>query len=606
MKTEKVYGEPTISGLTIDDASTRDIDDAIWVEETATAWKVTVSIADVAAFVKDGDEDDLRARVMAETRYFASGNSPMLRRDLSEGDISLWPGQKRRVLAVTIAVDKESLTNTDVTVSHEILVSLAKLTYREIPAILNGEMDPPYRAMLISAASLTRALLDKRRLDGAFVLYDLNNGWVASEEGFLRRIESHDATVGYILIQELMILANSAIARWAVDQDIPILFRNHVARAAAPDRAELQRQLGGAITAPLQGLDALRQRTHLLLDRASYGGSVLGHYGLNLPVYTHFTSPIRRYADLINHRQIRRALKDGTHFYAKDQMTVFAEHIATVMKAEDAATSRAMKEKSEQKAARAIGARQIDGLAHKDFERVTKVEARSGLDPSAAFADAFLLRTRENKTPLLAMTVVLTQAPMTDAWRPMRAAIIAALAQRPEDAVSALAQAASLDPRWTVPQYELTSTAPGTVPVFEVVASVSIDGVVWTGKASAKQKKRAEQLATVAILANMAGVPVPQADMERPPVSPTAPVPVAAPVPTLNPSKDPISTLQEWCQIENVMPSYTFEVSGPPHIPVMLCACKVRELIVHARAGSKIDAKRGAAIEMIRVLGDGR
>jgi ribonuclease R len=604
MKIRNVFGDPTVSGLTIDDAGTRDIDDAIWVEESATEWKATISITDVAAYVKDASEDDQRARRMAETRYFGSGNSPMLRRDLSEGVLSLWPAQKRRVLAITILVDKQTLINTKVTVSHERLVSIAKLSYREIPWILENA-GLAHHAMLTSAASLAQVLLDMRRSNGALVLYDLNNGWVTTEDGFLRRIESHEATVGYIIIQELMILANSAVARWAVEQDIPILFRNHVARTAAPDRAELQRQLEGAVAHPIQGLDALRQRTHLLLDRASYGSSVLGHYGLNLPVYTHFTSPIRRYADLINQRQIRRSLKDGSHFYTKEQIGVFAEQIAAVMKSEDAAVSRVMKERSEQKAARAIGARQIDSLAHKDFERVTKVEARSGKDPSAAFADAFTLRTKEDKTPLLAMTVVLMSAPMTAAWLPLRAVIIGAMARRPEDATSALAQASQLDPGWATPRYEVTNSELGVVPMFEVTASIMISGIQATGTARAARKRQAEHLAAVALLAWLSGVPVPELATKPAPRTPCGKTAPAPPMPTLNPTQDPISTLHEWAQINSTVPSYQFEMTGPPHMPSVVCVCKVLERVAQAKAGSKKEAKRGAAIEMIRALGAG-
>ena len=108
----------------------------------------------------------------------------------------------------------------------------------------------------------------------------------------------------HLLIQEFMILANRAVAQWLADQDIPALYRNHTARAISPDRETMNQTL-----MTLGSGAAIRKRLTSWLNRAEYGPALVGHFALNLPAYCHFTSPIRRLADLINHRIVKALLK---------------------------------------------------------------------------------------------------------------------------------------------------------------------------------------------------------------------------------------------------------------------------------------------------------
>ncbi len=588
-----------VRGFTIDDEKTRDIDDALWVvQEPDGTWRVTVSIADVARKVPRDSDADAKAREMVATKYFATGNSPMLPRGLSEDVCSLWPGKPRRVVAIDLWFNEHlDVTRTEFTRAE--LVSQQKLAYGNIPGILNNA-EHPLHAPVTLAAKLANGLLERRRLNGALALYDLNNGWITTEEGHLRQLKDLKETIGQVIVQEFMVAANVAVAKWAVERDVPFLFRNHVARVAAPDRAELLRQLDAAVRLPLPNIDALRERTHLLLDRAEYGADVRGHYGLNVSVYTHFTSPIRRFADLVNHRQMRAFLKREALPYTRDEVAEIAAHITKTLNDDREAQAQYMKDKAERRANRAIETRRLDGLSPKDFERVVKLEARSGNPPSEAFVEAFVRRTAEDKTPLVCLTVVLTEAPTLPEWTPVREALVAALARKPEDAVSLLAQAPQLSEGWPVTTLGCEDDGPPHAKIFTACAALKFGDDVYMGTARSKQKKRAEQWAAVSLIAAIARVPAPTF-ADPPTVAPT-PTP-AKPALALDPTRDPISVLNEWCQKTGTpAPTFAFELTGPAHLPTVTCRCAVGNHTAEATAGNKQDAKRKAAREVLAAV----
>ena len=585
-----------VRGFTIDAEHTRDIDDALWIEpQVDGGWHVTVSIADVAREVLRDTDVDKRAREMVATKYFASGNSPMLPRALSEDSLSLWQGQRRRVIAIQLQFDAQCAV-TAVTIERASLVSQRKLAYHDVPAIIANPAHPLH-AQVSAAGQMANIMLDRRRANGALALYDLNSGWITTEEGHLRQIEDHADTLGHVIVQEFMVAANVAVATHAVLHDVPLLFRNHVARAAAPDRTELMRQLDEASHIPVQNVDALRARTHLLLDRAEYGADVRGHYGLNVPVYTHFTSPIRRYADLVNHRQMRAFIKGSPLPYTRDELVEIAAHISEVLNADRDSKSQHMKLKAEASARRAVDQRRLDGLNAKDFERVTKLEARSGNPPSPAFLDAFVRRTSEDRTPLLCFAVVLTAAPESTEWAPIREAVVAALARRPEDAVSVLVHARQVHPGWPDVSLLFDNQDDPNPQWFVARAAVSLHDVRYAGTGKARQKKRAEQLASVDLVAALLHVSVP-APVELPSIP--AAVPLLA---TVDSNRDPLSLLNEWCQRMGIpAPVYNCTLTGPAHQPTITCHGTVARYTATDTASTKQHAKRKVAQALLKQI----
>jgi ribonuclease R len=500
-----------VKGITIDSSSTRDIDDALWIEFNADGhWHIFVSIADVSEAVSPGGKIDTRAREMVTTKYYATGNSPMLPRRFAEDELSLWPDKERKTVTVDITVKSPEMEIVKTEIYPTTLTSLGRITYDQIPAMLKDKPKIPVYDVIDIGCKMAMQLLDRRRKAGAFVLYDLNNGWITTEEGFLRKLEKKEETVGYILIQEMMVLANAQVAAFAVKNDIPVLFRNHVAMSAMPDRQILMAQIQDALTTPMADLDVVRQRTHLLLGRASYSDSLLGHYGLNLPAYLHFTSPIRRYADLVTHRQIKAFLAGQPLPYTKKDVESTATHINDTLELEREHASMHFKTKAEEKAHRDIDARRLDGLDAVHFERVTKVEARSGYDPSDAFEEAYLRRLKENRLPLICLTVILTQEGYTEGWKPIVQATIDHLAKRPEDAISILSQSQQIA-GWAETKFTTTHEGPDHARTFTCTATLQWDentSVSRLGRASTS--KLAKYHAAVALLAALHGAKVPE------------------------------------------------------------------------------------------------
>ena len=665
-----------VKGVTIDSEQTRDIDDAVWIEQGEDGfWHVLVSIADVADTVPSGSKMDLRAKEMVTTKYFATGNSPMLPRHFAEDQLSLWPGSERKTVTIDMAVNPtlEGKVVSKLGIYPSTLVSEARVTYDRIPVIL-ADKEHVGHALISTGCKLALALLDRRRKAGAMVLYDLNNGWITTEEGFLRKIEKKEETIGYILIQELMVLANAQIAEWAVANDIPILFRNHVAMSAMPDRAVLMAQIQDAISTPFADLETVRQRTHMLLGRANYGDVLLGHYGLNLAAYTHFTSPIRRYADLVTHRQVKAFLEGNPLPYTKKDIEALALHVNDTLELEREKASMHFKTADERKAQQNIDARRLDGLDAVHFERVTKVEARSGYDPSDGFEETFLLRLKENRLPLICLTVIMTTEGLTEGWQPIQQAIVNQLAKRPEDAVSVLAMAQGVA-EWPLVTYETAHEGPDHARVFTCKAMLpwwtpatqERDEIV-TGIGKANTAKLAKQYAAIDLIAQLCGAKVPEKVTKVKGVEPyvakehevvrlaialpdkylvvgstgsvvhvypdayevefitdkghevltlsrDSVMPLSAPVPVENTiegkpkailpdmGKDPVSALMEYvAKTRQNPPDFLFDKTGPDHIPVITCTCKLGEIAKTVQAGSKQEAKKKAAVAVLEVL----
>ncbi len=585
-----------VKGITIDDQFTRDIDDAIWVEELDGGFEVHVSIADVSKTVEVGSELDQAARTRTGTQYFRTGNSPMLPRHLAEEKLSLWPDRQKKTLTVKLSIGPDLVVQ-DVAVFRSALRSARRLSYDQIPTIL-GDEKHPCCTMLRVAKKLTDGLLTKRRANGAMVLYDLNNGWVTTEEGHIRQLLQRGDTVGYIIIQELMILANSAVAQWAISEKIPILFRNHEGKEVSPDRAELLKQIEDALHTPLADLAFLRQKTHLLLERAKYEGAVKGHYGLNLPAYTHFTSPIRRYADLITHQQIRAHLKGLPLPYTTETLHEVGTYINDRVLEIGRAREERAKMKAEEKAHWSLEARRMDGLIPKEFERLTKVQVRSGEDANPNFAIAFHDRLSKNDVPVICLAIIMAQAPDMEQWTGIKHMIIQHLAEAPERAIS-LHAIAHTTFGWPALEYEVSSEGPSHMPSFTAKAKMLFDppvvGPAFTGATS----KIAKQCATVHLFAQMCKSWLPEFKL----AAPSAPAQPAKSKPKIAFDKQPISALMEWCQAMKLgTPEFAFLQEGPPHLPKITCTVKVAGITKNGQAHSKQDAKSLAAAAAIGVL----
>lgn len=267
--------------ITLDDETAQDFDDAIWAEATDTGFHLVVAIADVSHYVPAGSTLDTEARTRGTSVYLPDRSVPMLPPELSANACSLLPGQDRLCLFADMHISHEGEL-LDGSLGRGIMRSAARLTYQEAQDILDGQALPAAH----SARSLPTALLPTLQAAGtALEMAATKRGAMRLDEdawvitfhpdgqpaAFLprTRLATHD------LVASFMIAANALAARIAQKNQLAIPFRSHPAPTPAQPRPP-----------------------------ARYSTVAGGHNGLGLPVYTHFTSPIRRYADLLAHRAI--------------------------------------------------------------------------------------------------------------------------------------------------------------------------------------------------------------------------------------------------------------------------------------------------------------
>lgn len=296
-------GRPPVEGLTIDDATTWDIDDALHLEVRADGVQLQVSIADVAEGIPLQSPLYEEAARRAETLYFADYNVPMLPPLLSEDRLSLLPDQPRPTLTFTLDLSPQGRVR-GLHIAETVLCNRRRLTHPEVDTLLTDPGADPDAAMLRQLYSVAQDLFEQRTQHGALVFTDGEERWMATEEGLPAPLADAQHHKGHRIVQELMILTNKAAAAYMAQQDCPFLYRNHVPRQSAPERTAILEQMHLTRLNPYWA-QAFAGRYPLWFHRATYGPVLEGHFGLNEAAYTHVTSPIRRLPDLINHYQLK-------------------------------------------------------------------------------------------------------------------------------------------------------------------------------------------------------------------------------------------------------------------------------------------------------------
>jgi len=304
----KTLSRPLARGATVDGPFSRDLDDAIWIEKLPDGWLVEVTISDVASTVELGTSEDVEALKQGFTRYFATGNKPMLPRNLADNVLSLLPGAARQTITFYIALDTQLVVK-EFRMERTRFRNRRKLTHKYVDGLLDNENHRQHQ-WWVRAFELAQRLVLKRREKGALVVFDLKEGLITNEEGEVERMPDGQYYRAYLIVQEMMILCNQLITQHLEDRGVPILFRNHTTRAHELRDAYLA-QMNELLLEPTQEMLArVSAEARHVMNRARYGPKNVGHFALNLPCYAHWTSPIRRYADLVNQR-ILHACLDG-------------------------------------------------------------------------------------------------------------------------------------------------------------------------------------------------------------------------------------------------------------------------------------------------------
>jgi ribonuclease R len=329
--------------VTIDAPVTTDIDDALSVLPAGPdgALRVLVSIADVDALVAEGSPIDVEARLRGTSVYLAGRVIPMLPEALSSDAASLRQGEDRPALTVEMRIDPEGQVRS-VDVYESLINSHARLTYDAVAEFLTIGASKQVPAAVASTLRWLRtaaARLSSVRAARGGVEIDREEAYVFldAETREPTSVEPRGDTDAHRLIERLMVAANEAVARWLVDRGLPGIFRVH--EVPSGDRVEMLARFAhnfgieagfgheltprglAAFEAQFRGTPiapAIRTVLGKTLGPARYTGSPGLHFGLAASLYVHFTSPIRRYADLTVHRVIKRYLRGDRAFVAGD------------------------------------------------------------------------------------------------------------------------------------------------------------------------------------------------------------------------------------------------------------------------------------------------
>ncbi len=329
--------------VTIDGEDAKDFDDAVCCERTPSGWRLWVAIADVGAYVPAGSALDREAMNRGNSVYFPDRVIPMLPEALSNALCSLQPRVDRLCLGCQMLIDEAGRT-TRSRFFEGVIRSRARLTYEAVSQVLGddeGACDPstsdgvsddpaPLASMLTRFEQAYRALRSAREKRGAIDFDSEEIRIVFDGEGRIEGLRPLARGLSHRMIEEAMIAANVAAARFIERRRLPSLFRVH--DGPSPDKVEELRifledfglQLaGGESPEPHHFAELVRQsqdrpdadliQTVLLrsLSQATYTPDNRGHFGLAHRAYLHFTSPIRRYPDLVVHRAIRHVLRGG-------------------------------------------------------------------------------------------------------------------------------------------------------------------------------------------------------------------------------------------------------------------------------------------------------
>lgn len=507
LRDEFFNGRVQAKGFTIDGPTSRDLDDAIYLERNGNDFILHVSIADVDSVVKIGSGIDAEANKRAFTRYYGYWNDPMIPHELSEGLLSLFEGQVRPTLTASIPISRNMQIG-KVEIKRTALKSLKRFNYAEVDSILREKKDPLYD-LLIGCDALSQALLSSRREKGALAIYDINKGIATTEEGNIIDLEQDERHVSNLIIQEFMILANQSVAEFCAENNIPVLYRNHEAKPSAPGKPnELLLQVQQAMQFPGKfNLETIRKGVNLNLQRARYERVLKGHYGLNLPAYLHFTSPIRRLPDLISHRNIIAFLEGRPFPYSVERLDEIARHVNETQDEIKDKKNEHFTKIEQKKIATAVLKNDFSTLDESQFSDAVE----SALTSNRLSINLELEINERIQKKILPLTdflnILLISKKDDNVFIELKKTILLELVKDLPSAAYILSMIKQKFEGYSAPEY-MTSGVVIDQP-FTSIAKIQKDSICFTSDpCKARNKKKAEQLASLNLLAKLSGVEI--------------------------------------------------------------------------------------------------
>ncbi len=339
--------------VTIDGETARDFDDAVYCEPQGKGFRLVVAIADVSSYVLPGDALDVSAKERGNSVYFPRRVIPMLPEALSNGICSLNPEVERLCMVCDMVITAKGEVK-KYRFYPAVMRSQARLTYNQVWDYLQAEGGHPLYPHLANLYDLFKCLLAARARRGAIDFETTETQMVFNEQGKIDRIVPVVRNDAHRLIEECMLAANVCSADFLLTHQHPCLFRVH--EGPTPEKLDVLRGFLKLVALTLPGgetptakdyaklMEKIKLRpdgnvlqTMLLrsLQQAVYTPNNVGHFGLAYPAYTHFTSPIRRYPDLLVHRAIK-ALLAGEVYRPGDWVALGTQCSMTERRADEA------------------------------------------------------------------------------------------------------------------------------------------------------------------------------------------------------------------------------------------------------------------------------
>jgi len=598
---EMVFDNNLFQGITIDGDSSKDLDDAIWVEKTEAGYKIQVLISDVSSIVRVGSSIDDRASEMQFSIYRGKGGcvKSMLPRSLSEDKLSLLKDRERKVVVYGITLD-ENLDCINRSVSQGSFVNNNRLTHSDVTDILEDESNS-LNSTLSMMADIANCLLAKRRESGALMIYDIVAGWGVNEDGTIRKLSNIEKHIGHVIVQEFMVLANTQMSIYCIENDIPVLFRNHIPKSAAPPASEIINEIEKGISSgDGKYLESVSKRTALIAGKAEMGVSVKGHYGLNVEAYAYFTSPIRRFPDLVTQRNLLAYIQGKEYIYNTGALEKFARDYnerITELKEE---TTIFFKSKADETGLRNLNGKKFGELTSQELYRAMKVAVDGGHEISFPLQKELLERMKTQCLDHKIIALIFSKA-HEQMDSDLLCSIGTELYTAPHNAISV--QNVMTQKYGALPfEYEESTFGPDHSRSFKCRV-FTVDGkgkVVQSREIIESSKKKASQVAVVDLLCSMIGL-TPEIPKDFRLVEPKKSVPDLK----LRDDQNPKVILQEWCQKQGVeIPAYTVQNIGDDKKPIFEAVVKVDlgkspVRSTGASADSKKTAERNAAKEWI-------
>ncbi|NJN23533.1 MAG: RNB domain-containing ribonuclease, partial [Acaryochloridaceae cyanobacterium RL_2_7] len=364
------------------------------------------------------------------------------------------------------------------------LASKKKLTYERADIIAQNSKAKFHKQFKLYQTWADK-LAQQREAQGAFggllsktgVLFD-ENGNVLTQDKFFH---------SQMIIQEFMILANRAVAQWFADRDILALYRNHTARAIAPEREELMNAL-----LTTGNTELIRQKLQNWLNKATYEPTLTGHFALNLPAYCHFTSPIRRLPDLINHRIIKAKIHGKRHPYKRNELDQLCKYIGTVAEILGQEREEHHRKRTQQQFSRQLlNPEALEALPEKEFTNVLKHSFRD--NNFAPIRDTAIARLNQGKLAVQDLFLLLIRGDDD-----IRQSVLGEIKEKPEDAPSIIAMGLNQEPTWE--DFDYLEETQGANFIFWAQVMIGKQPFTTVHPAQDQKKQRSRHFACLAWL----------------------------------------------------------------------------------------------------------